>query len=77
MQLSNRRKRVISKNIPLIVSWKKRVRKSAAKMKKSYVQRIDMLHFQQEEIAAADLQVGEEEKLKEEREKLSNYQKNC
>ena len=33
-----------------------------------------MLHFQQEEIAAADLQVGEEEKLKEER-KLSNYQK--
>ncbi len=34
-----------------------------------------MLHFQQEEIAAADLQVGEEEKLKEEREKLSNYQK--
>ena len=27
-----------------------------------------MLHFQQEEIAAADLQVGEEEKLKEERE---------
>ncbi|WP_165003103.1 MULTISPECIES: DNA repair protein RecN [unclassified Enterococcus] len=42
---------------------------------KSYVQRIDMLHFQQEEIAAAQLQPGEEEKLKEEREKLSNYQK--
>ncbi|EOH89309.1 DNA repair protein RecN [Enterococcus villorum] len=42
---------------------------------KSYVQRIDMLHFQQEEIAAAALQVGEEEQLSEEREKLSNYQK--
>lgn len=35
-----------------------------------------MLHFQQEEIAAADLQVGEEEKLKEERENLAII-KNC
>ncbi len=52
----------------------KRVRK-VQQNEKSYVQRIDMLHFQQEEIAVADLQVGEEEKLKEEREKLSNYQK--
>ncbi|MCO5462638.1 DNA repair protein RecN [Enterococcus faecium] len=52
----------------------KRVRK-VQQNEKSYVQRLDMLHFQQEEIAAADLQVGEEEKLKEEREKLSNYQK--
>ncbi|EFF62171.1 DNA repair protein RecN [Enterococcus faecium] len=52
----------------------KRVRK-VQQNEKSYVQRIDMLHFQQEEIATADLQVGEEEKLKEEREKLSNYQK--
>ncbi len=52
----------------------KRVRK-VQQNEKSYVQRIDMLHFQQEEIASADLQVGEEEKLKEEREKLSNYQK--
>ena len=34
-----------------------------------------MLHFQQEEIAAAQLEVGEEEQLGEEREKLSNYQK--
>lgn len=42
---------------------------------KSYVQRIDMLHFQQEEIAAADLQVGEEEKLKEERENLAIIKK--
>ena len=47
------------------MSWK-RVRK-VQQNEKSYVQRIDMLHFQQEEIAAADLQVGEEEKLKEER----------
>ncbi|AZP92363.1 DNA repair protein RecN [Enterococcus mundtii] len=42
---------------------------------KNYVQRIDMLNFQQEEIAAAQLEVGEEEKLREERDKLSNYQK--
>ncbi len=42
---------------------------------KSFVQRIDMLHFQQEEIAAAQLELGEEEQLSEEREKLSNYQK--
>lgn len=34
-----------------------------------------MLNFQQEEIAAAQLEVGEEEKLREERDKLSNYQK--
>ena len=33
----------------------KRVRK-VQQNEKSYVQRIDMLHFQQEEIAAADLQ---------------------
>lgn len=45
------------------------------KNEKSFVQRIDMLHFQQEEIAAAQLEVGEEERLSEEREKLSNYQK--
>lgn len=42
---------------------------------KSFVQRMDMLHFQQEEIAAAKLQLGEEERLVEERDKLSNYQK--
>ena len=53
----------------------KRVRK-VQQNEKSYVQRIDMLHFQQEEIAVADLQVGEEEKLKEEREKLRQLSKN-
>ncbi|MGM0123687.1 DNA repair protein RecN [Enterococcus sp. AZ194] len=42
---------------------------------KMFVQRIDMLQFQQEEIANAELEVGEEEQLIEEREKLSNYQK--
>ncbi|MDT2827590.1 MAG: DNA repair protein RecN [Enterococcus viikkiensis] len=41
----------------------------------SFVQRIDMLTFQQEEIGIADLTLGEEEKLMEEREKLTNYQK--
>ena len=39
----------------------KRVRK-VQQNEKSYVQRIDMLHFQQEEIASAHLQHGEEEK---------------
>lgn len=41
----------------------------------SFVQRLDMLRFQQEEISQADLQQDEEAKLTEEREKLSNYQK--
>lgn len=41
----------------------------------SYVQRIDMLKFQQEEIEQADLQIDEEEKLVEERDKLNNFQK--
>ncbi|BCA85304.1 DNA repair protein RecN [Enterococcus saigonensis] len=41
----------------------------------SYVQRVDMLHFQQDEIASANLLPNEEEELVEEREKLGNYQK--
>ncbi|KAF1303237.1 DNA repair protein RecN [Candidatus Enterococcus willemsii] len=41
----------------------------------SYVQRIDMLQFQQEEIQQAELQPNEEEQLIEERDKLSNFQK--
>lgn len=41
----------------------------------SYVQRIDMLRFQQEEIEQAELQIDEEENLIEERDKLSNFQK--
>lgn len=41
----------------------------------SFVQRMDMLRFQQEEIQQAQLQIGEEETLLEERDKLSNYQK--
>lgn len=40
---------------------------------KEQAQRIDMLTFQSNEIATADLQVGEEAKLKEEREKLTNF----
>ncbi|KAF1297144.1 DNA repair protein RecN [Enterococcus sp. JM4C] len=42
---------------------------------KMFVQRIDMLKFQQEEIENAELQIDEEEQLVEEREKLSNHQK--
>lgn len=41
----------------------------------SYVQRIDMLRFQQEEIEQAALESEEEEGLVEERDKLMNYQK--
>ncbi|MDN6640203.1 MAG: DNA repair protein RecN [Tetragenococcus sp.] len=41
----------------------------------SYIQRIDMLNFQKSEIEEADLQIGEEEKLVEERDKLTNFQK--
>lgn len=45
------------------------------KNEQSFAQRVDMLTFQQDEIATAELEVGEEEKLKDEREKLVNYQK--
>lgn len=41
----------------------------------SYVQRIDMLRFQQEEIEQAELEPGEQELLLEERAKLVNFQK--
>lgn len=41
----------------------------------SFVQRIDMLTFQQEEIGNASLSLGEEERLVEERDKLMNFQK--
>lgn len=40
-----------------------------------YNQRMDMLHFQKNEIEAADLQIDEEAQLTEEREKLVNFQK--
>lgn len=40
-----------------------------------YVQRMDMLQFQFDEIAAAQLTAGEEEALLEERKKLANFQK--
>ncbi|WP_159722102.1 DNA repair protein RecN [Enterococcus sp. CSURQ0835] len=45
------------------------------KNEQSFAQRVDMLTFQQDEIATAELEVGEEERLKDEREKLVNYQK--
>lgn len=41
----------------------------------TFVQRIDMLKFQQEEIGNAELMLGEEDRLIEERDKLTNYQK--
>lgn len=40
-----------------------------------YVQRMDMLQFQKDELEQAELVDGEEEKLSEEREKLLNFQK--
>jgi DNA repair protein RecN (Recombination protein N) len=45
------------------------------KNEKEFAQRMDMLHFQSDEIAAANLVPGEEEQLLEERNKLSNFQK--
>lgn len=45
------------------------------KNEKAFVQRLDMLHFQAEEIKNAALKVGEEEALVKERNQLSNYQK--
>lgn len=36
---------------------------------------MDMLHFQSDEIASAQLVAGEEEQLLEERNKLNNFQK--
>lgn len=45
------------------------------KNEKEFAQRMDMLRFQVEEIETAQLEVGEEERLLEERNKLVNYQK--
>lgn len=52
----------------------KRVHKIQAN-EQSFVQRLDMLRFQQEEIAQAQLVPEEELALEEERSKLANYQK--
>ncbi|MBO0429673.1 DNA repair protein RecN [Vagococcus fluvialis] len=41
---------------------------------KEYVQRMDMLHFQHDEIAEANLVDGEEEQLSEERKKMLSFQ---
>lgn len=41
----------------------------------AFAQRLDMLHYQSEEIEAAELQVGEEVALVEERHRLLNFQK--
>ncbi|MGX6961838.1 DNA repair protein RecN [Vagococcus xieshaowenii] len=42
---------------------------------KEFVQRMDMLNFQREEIETAEISVGEEQKLLEERQMLVNHQK--
>ncbi|GAA5422844.1 DNA repair protein RecN [Tetragenococcus halophilus] len=52
----------------------KRVR-AIQENEQSYIQRIDMLNFQKKEIEEAGLQIDEEEKLVEERDKLANFQK--
>ncbi|WOA49907.1 DNA repair protein RecN [Enterococcus faecalis] len=53
---------------------KAKVRKRQ-KNEKEFAQRMDMLHFQSDEIASAQLVAGEEEQLLEERNKLNNFQK--
>lgn len=45
------------------------------KNEKEFAQRMDMLQFQSDEIDSAQLVIGEEERLIEERKKLSNFQK--
>ncbi|EMW5456524.1 DNA repair protein RecN [Enterococcus faecalis] len=45
------------------------------KNEKEFAQRMDMLHFQSDEIASAQLVAGEEEQLLEERNKLNNFRK--
>lgn len=45
------------------------------KNEKEFAQRMDMLHFQLDEITSAALAVGEDDQLMEEREKLANYQR--
>ncbi|MFG5386189.1 DNA repair protein RecN [Enterococcus faecalis] len=45
------------------------------KNEKEFAQRMDMLHFQSDEIASVQLVAGEEEQLLEERNKLNNFQK--
>lgn len=49
--------------------------KQRQKNEQSYVQRMDMLRFQQEEIRQANLVLNEDRQLMEEREKLVNFQK--
>ncbi|MGM8139900.1 DNA repair protein RecN [Enterococcus italicus] len=48
---------------------------SRKKNEQSYVQRLDMLRYQVDEIEQAELVSGEEESLSEERDKLLNFQK--
>lgn len=45
------------------------------KNEKEFAQRMDMLHFQSDEIATTELVLGEEEQLIDERNKLGNFQK--
>jgi DNA repair protein RecN (Recombination protein N) len=49
--------------------------KKRLKNEKEFAQRIDMLQFQVKEIEEADLTIGEEELLQEERNRLGNFQK--
>lgn len=56
----------------------RRVQKKVADREKNeqeFAQRMDMLRFQHDEILAANLILGEEEKLEEEKQKLNNFQK--
>ena len=73
-QSFKRDKKMYQKQYDAFRQLEQQVKKIQAN-EKMFVQRIDMLQFQQEEIEAAELQIGEEEQLIEERDKLSNYQK--
>lgn len=73
-QSFKRDKKMYQKQYDAFRQLEQQVKKIQAN-EKMFVQRIDMLRFRQEEIEAAELQIGEEEQLIEERDKLSNYQK--
>ncbi|WEG73849.1 DNA repair protein RecN [Vagococcus intermedius] len=58
-------------------SYKKTLKRVKNKQtnEKEFAQRLDMLTFQSQEIESADLRIGEESELKEERQRLANYHK--
>ncbi|MFD2729016.1 DNA repair protein RecN [Enterococcus camelliae] len=70
-------KNALREYVVLFHEWKslEKTVNDRKKNEQSYVQRMDMLRFQVDEIEKAELQSGQEEALNEERDKLLNFQK--